>query len=172
MKTTTALLLLLLTTTMTFGQGTRFQDISIIAPEKTLMDTLTDQLASGTFYFEADWATPSAGSRINLMNNPNYLRLDKLYAKARLPFFGTVHSTGFNEGGIQFDNTIQEYETKYSDKNQRTTISFSVKQRNELYDVMLTVYKNNNVTVVIHSNYRSSISYSGRLLDKKDKDGS
>jgi hypothetical protein len=167
-KLSLTIVLLLLTISFVFSQGTESKNdiANIIADE--LFHELTDQLASGKFYFEADWATSSTGERFNLFSNPNYLSLNQLHAKAKLPYFGTAHSIGFNVGGIKFDNEIQEYETKYSDKNERTTVSFTVKNKTENFDIVLTVYPNKNVTAIINSNYRSSISYTGRLVAKEE----
>ena len=160
-------LLLILTTTYTFSQGTQSKKESLIQFEKTLIDTLVDQLASGKFYFEATWATTSTGERINLATTPNFLQLNDLHAVANLPYFGIAHSPAFTAGGINFDNAILEYDTKYSDKNERTTITYSVKNKTELFAVILTVFENKKVNVAINSNYRGTITYSGNLLNKK-----
>lgn len=126
---------------------------------------------SGTFKFEATWATTQKGKRINLTTNPNYLKIDNETADIYLPYFGVVHSPGAmgGDGGIIAEGKVENYRVDLNEKKQRTTIRFKAKGKNDSFDFTLTVYPNGNSNLNVNSNSRNSISYDGRISELEIK---
>lgn len=132
----------------------------------------TELINSGSFQFEATWATTQKGRRINLIGNPNYLKLNNNEADVDLPFFGEAFSGSIGisgDGGIVFKGTPENYKTDFNDKKQKHTIEFKGKGKNDTYDFSLTVFKNGNANLTVNSNNRSSISYDGKILELEKK---
>jgi hypothetical protein len=128
---------------------------------------LKNLIELGKFSFEADWAIPQQGNQINLISNPNFFKIDGDNADIFFPYFGVAQQIpyGSNDLGIQFKGIIKDYKVKFNDKKQTATLKFSAKNKTENYIFSLTVYKNNNTSVTVHSNYRSSIQYTGKIKE-------
>jgi len=125
---------------------------------------LKDLVNKGQINFEADWATTNTGLRINLIGNPNFLKIDGKKADIDMPFFGTAHSAsvGFDgNGGIIFKGEIDNYSVDFNDKKQHVTIKFSTKEKSKSFDFTLTLFGNKNGSLSVSSNSRSNITYSG-----------
>ncbi|MCF6224132.1 MAG: DUF4251 domain-containing protein [Flavobacteriaceae bacterium] len=125
-------------------------------------------IASGNFEFIADWARTQSGKRINLITNPNYLRINKDSADIYLPYFGVVHmpTAGFaSEGGIVVNGIVKNYKVELNDKKQKITIKFDAKGKTDQFEFIFFVYKNKSATVIVNSNSRGSISYDGNLSE-------
>ena len=127
---------------------------------------LKEFLSKGKLNFEAEWATTNSGRRINLIGNPNYLKIEDNKGDIYLPFFGTAHtsSVGFDgNGGIVFKGDLQKYTVDFNDKKQRATIKFNAKSKSEYFDFTLTLYANKSGNLNVVSNSRSNMSYSGKI---------
>ncbi|MEN8187526.1 MAG: DUF4251 domain-containing protein [Bacteroidota bacterium] len=133
------------------------------AKEYADMKSLVD---SKEYVFEADWASTQKGRRINLISNPNFLRMDQENADIDMPYFGVVQSpsVGFGgEGGIVFKGAVDNYDVQYNDKKQKAVIKFKAKGKSDHFTFTLTVFKNNNATLYVSSNSRNGISYDGKV---------
>ena len=74
---------------------------------------------SEQYTFNADWAITSGGRRINLIGNPNYVKINKDSVDVVLPYFGVAHSanpTLGGDGGIKYNGTASNYKVKVNDK--------------------------------------------------------
>ncbi len=127
---------------------------------------LKELITKGTFVFSADWATSQQGDRINLIGNPNSVKISKEKIVADLPYFGVtqVPSTD-GKGGIYFEEENPEIKTVYNDKKQRVELKFIGKNRIESLSCTLTVFKNKNARLQIFSSNRNAITYDGRILE-------
>ena len=161
-KSISTFILITLISCSIYSQDSTKKDAEIKNNEQ-LFNAFKENLESGHFYFEADWATSNTGRRINLTTSPNFLKLNDLQANGHLPFYGVAHTTSFGQGGIQFDNQIQEYESSFSDEKKKATIKFNVKNKTEQFMVELTIFQNKSATVSISSNYRTTMNYQGKL---------
>ena len=122
-------------------------------------------IESGKFDFQAQFANPQRGARISLAATPNFLKIDGQNATADLPYFGRAFNAGYagGDGGVVFDNTMENYEVKPNDKKRKVVISFKVKGKHDNYTCTLTISTYENVTLSVISNKRQSISYLGSV---------
>ena len=61
---------------------------------------------SGNYQYEAQWANPIGGSRVNLLTTPNYLYFKDSQMDLHFPFFGTlrtVNTYNSSDIGINFN---------------------------------------------------------------------
>jgi len=147
-----------------------------IKEEQNLKDyaATKELIESGNFEFIAEWARTQGGRRINLIGNPNYLRINKDSADIYLPYFGVVHTptAGFaSERGIKVNGIIKNYKVELNDEKKKLTIRFDAKGKNDQFEFVVFVYKNKGTRLNINSNSRGSISYDGNLseIEKKSK---
>ena len=104
---------------------------------------------TGAFEFDGDWATSQRGTRINLISNPTFIKMEAQNADGYLPFFGTAQVAGYGQGGaIEFKGEVENYSLVFNDKKQKATIKFDIKGvTNENFDVIITLYENLNASV-------------------------
>lgn len=132
------------------------------------MKTLID---SGAYTFVADWANSQGGGRINLMTNPNYLKMDNERADAYLPYFGVVQVPSVSgKGGIEFSGLVENYQVEYIDKKQKALIRFNAKDEAESFNITLTVFQNKNSYLTVSSSGRNSINYDGKVAEPEKKE--
>lgn len=135
------------------------QNLKDYAATKELID-------SGNFQFIAEWARTQKGRRINLISNPNYLKINTMEADIHLPYYGVVHtpSAGFSsEGGIVVKDVVKNFKIDVKDKKQKITVRFDGKGKNDQYEFILFIYQNKSATLSVNSNSRSSINYDGKI---------
>lgn len=126
---------------------------------------------TGVFEFVADWAKSYQGMRVNLIGNPNYMKLQNGEADVYLPYFGVAHTASqafSNEGGIVFKGTIRELRTETNDKKKIINFQFKGHAQKENLDFFLTVFANGKAFLNVNSNVRSGIRYDG-MIRKMDK---
>jgi len=144
---------------------------------------LQSWIANKTFEIESERANPkvsnglnqlnsdvfgagSNASNINLIGNPNYLRVRKDSVFAHLPYYGTRHriKLSSNTGAIQFKTKLKNYSLEHNEAKNRTSINFEAKDDDgEIYDIIITVFENGNTTIHVNSSQRSTISYDGSI---------
>ncbi len=127
---------------------------------------------SGIYIFESDWATTQKGNRINLISNPNFLKMDHKNAIVDMPYFGISQSPSVSfsgSGGIEFDSVIKDLKVDFNDKKQKVIIKFSAQNKTENFNVTLAVFRSGNANLNIISNSRNSISYDGKVSEIKDE---
>jgi len=130
-------------------------------------------IESGEFDFQADWAIPLQGRRVNLISNSNFLKFRKDSADIFLPFFGTLHSgvsviTG--QGGIVFQGIVKNYEMAIDENKQKISLSFSAQAKNDIFDFDLTIFPEGKTLMNVNSNFRSTIKYDGKTKQVKPKE--
>jgi hypothetical protein len=155
-------------------------------PKNTLAETkaLDELLASKMFEIQSDWALPlttnslnsipnagllppgSSASRISLVGNPNYLRVQGDSITAYLPYFGEQQmGAGYNrEGGaVQFSGVPISYEAIKDEKRQRYEINFRIRNKTETYTVNLSLFPKKVSVINVISTHRFTIRYEGRV---------
>lgn len=128
---------------------------------------------SGAFEFVGDWAISQRGRRVNLMTNPNYLRMDNEEADAFFPFFGERFSGSAGYGtdtGIEFKTKVTKYKVTYNEKKKQVIVKFRAKSKYESYDVKMVVFSNNKSAVTVTSNHRSLMNYDGKVKELTKKE--
>lgn len=130
-------------------------------------------IESKEYEFQADFATPQSGNRINLVTNPNFMKINKDSANIFLPYFGRSFSGGASmtgEGGIVFNGIMDDYELTVNEKKQKIMVQFRGKTKSESYVFNLTIFGGGNTLINLNSNYRSVIKYEGRTTKPKPKE--
>ncbi|WP_299311602.1 DUF4251 domain-containing protein [uncultured Aquimarina sp.] len=152
-------------------------------------ETLEAMITKKAFAIESDWMYPmatasmnaiansgllppgSSTNSINLIGNPNYLKVYGDSIAIDLPFYGErqlAGSYGSNQGGIVFKGIPDQYEVTKDEKKQRHTIKFRVKNNSESYRVIITLYPNWGTNITINSSHLTSIRYRGTVFVPED----
>ena len=150
---------------------------------------LNQWIDSGSYTIEANWASPMATSaflavansnilgqgntagRINLIGNPNHLKIHNDSIDIHMPFFGERYMGGAynqNNGGIQFKAPVKDYEV--TTRNGFYQIKFSANDNAENYNIILNLYPNENASIAINSNQRAAIRYQGMVTQLKSSE--
>ncbi len=130
---------------------------------------------TSNFDFEAEWANPMRGARINLISTPNFFRLRDQHLHVEMPYYGQaqlVSSSMFKgDGGIIYKGDIVDLKSKINEKKQKIILRFKTKESEEAYNFILTIFKNGNSSLNISSSMRDNIGYDGKISKpKSDKD--
>ena len=128
---------------------------------------------SQKFKVENQWAYPVGGGNINLITNPNSIKITGDSIDVFLPYFGVRQSGGTyggNDGGIKYRGPLKNLEIEENIKKGNIKVSFETKQNSEDLDFNMTLYPNKKVRTFVNSNKRTTISYEGELSTIKSKD--
>ncbi|MEO8239512.1 MAG: DUF4251 domain-containing protein [Flavobacterium sp.] len=121
---------------------------------------------SENFMFEAQKVNPQGGRFIILDYNTYFLKFNTEKTTCDLPFFGRAYNISYGGGGgIKFEGTPEKIQVEKRKKNY--IIKATVKGKDDVYDLMLTVFFNGSATLSINSNNRASISYDGEIRSLK-----
>ena len=166
---------------------------TVTAEDEAQFEKLKNLVESRQFEIDSDWALPQASNSlnqiqntgllgpgntagsINLIGNPNYLRINGDSIKAQLPFFGErrMGSGHYNDrkGGIELDGLYEDYSAEWNEKKRRYVIKFQAQDKNEQFMVTLNLFPNNNSSMILTGVQRTPIQYTGRvkILDKASK---
>ncbi len=129
-------------------------------------------IKSRNYQYEAQWANPIGGNRINLLTTPNYLNFKDNKMDLHFPFFGTlqtVNTYSTSDIGINFKGEPQNYRVKYDDKKQKITIRFDGDTEGEFLEFNLTIGGEGNAYLVVNSSGRSTINYDGTIKKQNDE---
>ncbi len=128
---------------------------------------IKDLIQSVSYEFQGRFAYPLKGTQVDLLSNPNFLKISGENASASMPYFGRAFSGGYStsDGGINFDGSMENYEVKENNRKWRLTIKFKVKGKGDTYKCTLTVSSMENASLSITSNKRQSISYTGAVSE-------
>ena len=126
--------------------------------------------------FEAEWASAQQGARINLIGNPNHVRIIGDSISVYLPYFGVRTGGGGaygGGGGIKIENKIEDLEIEYDDKKRKINLKFKAFDGTENVEFYMSIFAGGNTNINAFSNTRSNISYDGRseLYKKEEKEG-
>lgn len=122
-------------------------------------------LEDGRYEFIANWAYTNLGYRINLITNPNHLRMEDGEAVIRLPFFGEINTPNamLNQtGGLVFEGPVDQLEIEADEKKREVFVRFQAKVSTEVLEFTLKVFPNGNSSLRVISNQRSRINYDGK----------
>jgi hypothetical protein len=147
-----------------------FQSCGSSADATKVAETLK-LVESREFEIEHDWAIPVSAGRINLIGNPNFIRIKNDSVNLFLPFFGERFSGGgYNsEGGIIYEGLLKDLEVTSDSKNTQI-IKFSTDQNTENLDFIINIYPEGAVNTRVNSSQRSFISYQGDIGELKEKE--
>ena len=119
-------------------------------------------LESRQFEFEAYWLRTSQGRLRQVDRGQSYLIIEPDMVRAYLPYFGIARSsTVFSGGGISFAGEAEDFRMTAKDNKKRISISFTIEDQGERFDVWIRSGKGLSATVDIMSSRRDRISYDG-----------
>lgn len=145
------------------------------------LDEMVDQKS---FEIISEWAMPmmtnsinsignaglfppgSAGSRITLIGNPNYLRVFGDSVSAYLPYYGERQmGGGYNDRttAIKFNGIPRDLEITKDGKDQTYAVHFEINDETENYNVNLKLFPNLKGSISVNSSQRFQIRYSGDI---------
>ena len=126
-----------------------------------------DTLINGkNFVFEAQKVTPLGGRLIILDYNTYFLKFNTEKTTCDLPFFGRAFNVAYGgDGGIKFEGVPENIKIEKKKKNY--SLRATVKGKDDVYDLMLSVFFNGKASLSINSNNRASISYDGEVSAPK-----
>lgn len=108
----------------------------------------------------------NTASNINLVNNPNYLRINGDVVSISLPYYGTITNSNYrNTNTINFNGTYKNYDIKKDRNKNRYVIYFEIKNRTELISFRITLYANLVTNIQLQSTHRSPIQYRGKVIN-------
>ena len=160
-----SLLLFTLIFATSFAQTRKEKKEMKAMEEAKQFEAIKELIESGTFGFYADWANSFQGRRINLITNPNHLKMNQKQASIYLPYFGVAHNTSpaySNLGAMEFEGTVENYKIKVNEKKKQTVVSFRCKAKHEVIDFSLSVFPDGNSRLVANSTVRTGMTYDGR----------
>lgn len=121
------------------------------------------------FDFEAQKVTPQGGRFIILDYNTYFLRFNTEKTTCDLPFFGRAFNVGYGgDGGIKFEGTPEDI--KVEKKKKSYIVKATVKGKDDVYNLMFTIFYNGSATLSVNSNNRASINYDGVIRAPKVKE--
>ena len=133
--------------------------------EEKLFAETKELIESGTYEFYADWANSFQGRRINLVTNPNHLKMNQEEASVYLPYYGVAHNSSpaySNMGAMEFKGTVENYEVKVNEKKRQMIVTFRCRAKREVLDMSLTVFADGNSRLNSNSSVRTGVNYDGR----------
>ena len=138
--------------------------------EKTAADfeQIASLIDSGSYQFTVRSATPSGGRTIQITTLYSLKARDGQY-EAYLPYFGRAYSGGYGDsGGVEFKGSPEKLEITRKDNKNLISVKFTIKSEREQYTVNLEVGASGYGSLVISSQNRRTISYSGLAAELVD----
>jgi len=137
-------------------------------------EAMKELVNSESFMFVADWTTTQKGRRVDLMSNPNFMKIDGKNADIFLPFFGVSQVAGYGAGGgIEFKGEVEKYSVNFDDKKQKVVVKFKGKNdKSENFAFTMDIFGSGSTSVNVNSNHRNNARYNGKTkeLEKIVKD--
>ncbi len=127
---------------------------------------IKDLVLSKKFEFIADQALPTGFRNVNLIGNPNYLRVRNDTVMADMPYFGRAYqSTPGERGGIYFEVLPEDYKVDINEKKRTISITFTAREDSKTYRCNLQVGGKEAASLSVIADHLSSISYWGDLSE-------
>ncbi len=176
MKTTVLIVLLILSSSIT---GCRS---SAIKNDSSKIDYLHNLVEERSYEINSDWAFPlmtqgltsianagllrpgSTAGSIDLIGNPNYLKVIGDSVSISLPYFGERQMGGGyanNDIGIAFDGIPEDYTVQWDERKNRYNIEMHIRQKTESFEFNITLFPSLKGDINVNSTHRFSIRYSG-----------
>lgn len=129
-------------------------------------DALMEIVNSRNFEIEQEWARPMSGNTINLLGNPNYIRMKGDQVDLFLPYYGVRQSGGgygTGEGGIKYVGPAEKLVIEENPGENSVLLKFEGRQGTENLQFFITLLPGRSAHTSVNSSERNSISYSGHL---------
>ncbi|MEN2413578.1 DUF4251 domain-containing protein [Flavobacterium mesophilum] len=154
-----------------------FFSFSVLAQEKSKKELKAERelqkqkeiealIDSKNFAYEAQKATPQGGRLLNLDYNTYFLDFNETKTTCDLPFFGRAYNVAYGgDGGIKFEGVPEN--TKIEKSKKKIIVRSTVKGKDDVFDLLFTIFFDGSASLSITSNNRGSISYDGEIHPPK-----
>lgn len=161
-KTTCRYSLLLLFTALVSSNIVHAQDSKEerIAAQAAAVKNLIE---SKNYVFVPTSVSPQSG-RTRQLTSSYFLKISKDTVESDLPYFGRAYTAPINssDAGINFTSTNFEY-TETLGKKGAWNITIKLKDQTQAREMNLTIFSNGRTDLIVSSNSRQSISFSGDI---------
>ncbi|WP_264553993.1 DUF4251 domain-containing protein [Flavobacterium sp. N2038] len=124
---------------------------------------------SKNFVFEAQKATPLGGRLLHLDYNTYFLKFSLEKTTCDLPFFGRAYNVAYGgDGGIKFEGVPENI--KVEKKKKSYILKASVRGKDDVYDLLFTIFSDGGASLSVNSNNRAPISYDGEIEAPKTEE--
>lgn len=140
------------------------------ANRDTAFIKLVSLVESGEYMFDARRASPQTGQAIDLTTHHAEFDIKNDSASGFLPFFGRAYTSDYGgSGGIEFSNTVENYKVEKDGGKRRIRINFEVQGESDRYTISIDISGSESASVVVISNKRAAINYSGTVDKLKEE---
>ena len=124
----------------------------------------TQKIESKDFTIKVNYALPLRMKQVSLTSYYE-MRIKNDSSITFLPYYGVAHVAPMNpaEGGIKFEEKINNYLVRPNKKNDGWEISFMVNTREYQYQIYLSIFNNGYSSITINSNKQDAITFYGDL---------
>jgi hypothetical protein len=142
---------------------------TIVQAQEKKEPNTQEMVESKNYIFKAESVNPPRG-RVRYLTPEYDLVVTGDTVIAYLPYFGRAYSAPFSpsEGGIKFTSADFEY-TVEKKKKRSWEILIKPKDNRDIQALYLTIFDNKKATLRVNSVNRESISYSGYIVEGKEK---
>lgn len=157
-----------------------FLSLPVIAQEKSKKEFRAERalqkqkdteslINSKNFIFSAEKANPLGYRMIILDYNTYTINVTEENVVCDLPFFGRGYNVayGSSDGGLKFEGKPENITIEKKKKNY--IIKMTVQGKNDVYNLLFSVFFDGGTNVSVNSNNRASISYDGEIKAPKAK---
>jgi hypothetical protein len=158
-----------------------FLSLPVLAQEKSKKELKAERqlqkqkeiealIDSKNFVFEAQKVLPQGGRLLNLDYNTYFLKFNETNTTCDLPFFGRGYNIpyGGGDGGVKFEGVPENIQIEKKKKSYN--IKATVKGKDDVYNLFLSVFFDGGATLSVNSNNRASISYDGEIEAPKTEE--
>ncbi|MCM4156822.1 DUF4251 domain-containing protein [Gramella sp. AN32] len=133
---------------------------------------LRELIENESFEISHLWALPLRGGQVNLIGNPNYIRIYHDSVEVDLPYFGVRQmGGGYNStAGFEYKGTRKNFEMKENQRNGGLVLKFETIQDSETVDYIVTLFPEGKANTQIISAHRDNISFQGTFDQYNRKD--
>ena len=163
MKRTIVLLVLLLPAIVLLAQDKNKSRKELRAEKNARIEAKVDSLIQSRNYkLIAQSAQPMGWQQIQLTSLYD-LKVKGDSVEVNLPYYGRAYMVDYAsmDGGIKMDTVIENYKQK--ERKGNTEISFNSSTKSDHYQFKLTITPSGYITILVNSNNRQAINFSGVL---------
>lgn len=135
------------------------------------LNELRELVENRNFEIENEWALPMGGGSINLIGNPNHIRVKGDSVDIFLPYFGVRHTGGGygREGGIKYEGAVEDFSITENPQQENILVTFEVQKDTETFNFSIRLYPGGNAQTSVNSSQRNVIGYRGHVEPLEDQ---
>ncbi|OIQ28491.1 MAG: hypothetical protein BM564_08800 [Bacteroidetes bacterium MedPE-SWsnd-G2] len=137
----------------------------VAADNAISFDELVNLIQNRTYKFNGEWATSQGGRRVKLIEDSNYVIVNKENTIGNLPYYGIISTGGLqNTSEIYFQDTIFDYRVTVKAKAKKIKVKYKVRSQDVLYYVSFTTFSDGNTLLSVTSRVSNALSFEGHIV--------